>query len=290
MAVTNGAIIAEDIRKNYGHIEALRGLTLAVHEGEIFGLLGANGAGKTTLIKTLIGVIRPNSGTARVLGFDPVRQAYDLRSQIGYMPQSPALYEDLSARDNVRFFANARKVDHLADRIDEVMAFINLSDRQNDPVYGFSGGMKQRVSLACALVHKPRLLFLDEPSTGVDPKLRESLWSHFRELAAEGATILLSTHQMDEAFHCDRVGVMRQGVLLASDTPRGLMARGKAKVSIWRGGQVQTEVVSHYADQLPQMLGLDSSVTRIEIQEETLEDVVLHLIDERTSASASETT
>ena len=133
MAVTQNAIIAEDIRKNYGRIEALRGLSLTVDEGEIFGLLGANGAGKTTLIKVLIGVIRPHTGTASVLGFDPVRQAYDLRGQIGYMPQSPALYEDLSARDNVRFFANARKVDHLQTRIDEVMAFVNLSDRQNDP-------------------------------------------------------------------------------------------------------------------------------------------------------------
>lgn len=287
MAETHGAIVAEDIRKNYGRIEALRGLSLTVDQGEIFGLLGANGAGKTTLIKVLTGVIRPNAGTAHVLGFDPVQQAHDLRLKIGYMPQSPALYEDLTARDNVRFFARAQIIHDLDDRVNEILEFVNLSDRQHDRVYGFSGGMKQRLSLACALVHKPRLLFLDEPSTGVDPKLRESLWAHFRDLASEGVTILLSTHQMDEAFHCDRVGVMREGMLLASDSPYGLMARGKAKISIWRGDQVETETVSHYADQLPQMLGLDSGVSRIEVQKETLEDVVLHLIDESAKTKRS---
>jgi ABC-2 type transport system ATP-binding protein len=275
----NDAIIVNDVHKRYGNIEALSGLSLTVNEGEILGLLGANGAGKTTLIKVLIGMIRANAGSVSVLGLDPIQQAHEMRRQIGYMPQSPALYEDLSARDNVRFFARARKVDDLEKRLDEVFEFVNLAERQHDQVYGFSGGMKQRVSLACALVHKPRLLFLDEPSTGVDPKLRESLWSHFRELAEGGATILLSTHQMDEAFHCDRVALMRSGTVLACDAPRGLMARGKARVTIWRDGEKQTDVVDHYADQLPGLLGLDSSVNRIEIEEDSLEDVVLALID-----------
>lgn len=275
------AIVVNDLHKNYGRIDALCGLSLAVKTGEIFGLVGANGAGKTTLIKILTGITRPTRGTACVLGYDPVRQSHELRKQIGYMPQSPALYEDLSARDNVRFFAHAQRPPNLESRLDEIFEFVNLADRQHDPIYGFSGGMKQRVSLACALVHSPRMLFLDEPSTGVDPKLRENLWSRFRALAAQGATVLVSTHQMDEAFHCDRVAIMRNGVILACDTPHGLLARGKAKVTLWQGGHPQTEIVDQYADQLPGLLGL-STIDRIEIQQDTLEDVVLNLINAQT--------
>ena len=279
MVEKNDAIIVQAIRKRYGPVEALRGLSLTVKTGEVFGLLGANGAGKTTLIKILTGVIRPTAGTTSVLGYDPARQAWELRKQIGYMPQTPALYEDLSARDNVRFFARAHVAANIEEQIDAVLEFVNLAERQNDPVYRFSGGMKQRVSLACALAHQPPLLFLDEPSTGVDPKLRESLWAHFRQLADGGTTILLSTHQMDEAFHCDRVAVMREGAVLACDTPRNLLARGQAKITIWRGDQAQTEIIAHYAEQLPRLLGIDAAISKIEIQEDTLEDVVLRLID-----------
>ena len=190
------AIAVDGVRKRYGRIEALKGVSLEVGRGEIFGLLGANGAGKSTLIKILVGSSRPSAGAVEVLGLDPTRQAGALRQQIGYMPQAPALYEDLSPRDNVRFFGQAHRLEHLEERIDEVLAFTNLRDRERDPVYGFSGGMKQRVSLACALVHRPRALFLDEPTAGIDPKLREAFWQHFRDLAAGGATLLVSTHLM----------------------------------------------------------------------------------------------
>jgi ABC-2 type transport system ATP-binding protein len=196
------------------------------------------------------------------------------------MPQFRALYEDISARDNIRFFARAQPVDNLEKRIDEVIAFMQLTERQHDPVYSYSGGMEQRVSLACALVHQPRLLFLDEPSTGVDPKLRESLWSHFRELVAQGVTILVSTHQMDEALHCDRVAVMRAGEILACDTPRSLLSRGKARVTVWTGEQSQTHTVTNLPDALPALLGVAPSVRRIEVREDSLEDVVLGLINE----------
>jgi ABC-2 type transport system ATP-binding protein len=273
------AIKVEAVKKNYGRIEALRGLTLSVNDGEIYGLLGANGAGKTTLIKILTGITPYDSGTVRVLDMDPAQQSHAIRQQVGYMPQSAALYDDLTARQNVRFFAHARKIDGLERRIEEVLDFLNLSDRQDDPVHGFSGGMKQRVSLACALVHRPRLLLLDEPSTGVDPKLREALWQHFRDLADQGVTIVVSTHQMDEAFHCDRVAVMRDGMALACDTPRGLMARGRATVTIWYNGSTRTETLDNYAEQLPRMLEVQAD--RIEIHESTLEDVVLELIKEQ---------
>ena len=157
---------------------------------------------------------------------------------------------------------------------------MELTDRQHDPVYGYSGGMEQRVSLACALVHRPRLLFLDEPSTGVDPKLRESLWGHFRQLVKQGVTIVVSTHQMDEALHCDRVTVMRNGEVLACDSPRDLLARGKVEVTIWKGEQAQTQTVTNYAEELPQLLGVSSTISKIEIHEDTLEDVVLRLINQ----------
>jgi len=278
------AIVVDALKKRYGRIEALRGLSFEVRTGEIFGLLGANGAGKSTLMRILVGSTRPSDGRATVVGLDPRRSARELRPQIGFMPQAPALYEDLPARDNVRFFARAHGLMDLEQRVDEVIEFSGLTPRSRDPVYGFSGGMKQRVSLACALVHRPRVLMLDEPTAGVDPVLREAFWEHFRALARGGATILVSTHQMDEALLCDRVAVLRDGVLIASDAPRDLIRRGRATVRIWRGEECDTASVTDAPRELPRLLaarGLDPAVTRIEVEEETLDQVVLRLIRER---------
>ncbi|MFW5690951.1 MAG: ABC transporter ATP-binding protein [Chloroflexota bacterium] len=274
------AIQVQNVYKHYGNIPALDGLSLSVNRGEIFGLLGANGAGKTTLINVLIGAVKRDGGAVTVLDMDPASQRHAIRRSVGYMPQAAALYEDLSARDNVRFFARARAVPDLDLRLDEVMDFVELTDRQHDPVFGFSGGMKQRVSLACALVHKPSLLLLDEPSTGVDPKLRESFWGHFHALAEQGATILISTHQMDEALHCDRTAVMRGGRVLACDTPRGLLGRGRATITIWQNGATRQQTIDAYPEQLPRLLGLPENVHRVEVREDTLEDVVLRLIED----------
>ena len=274
------AIHVENVSKTYGRIQALNDFTLTVHPGEIFGLVGANGAGKTTLIKILTGILRPDAGRVRVLGLDPRAQAHRLRAQIGYMPQESALYEDLTALENVHFFAAGQHLANASARADEVLSFVGLAGRRRDLAHTFSGGMKQRLSLACALVHRPRLLLLDEPSTGVDPKLRESLWAHFRQLADGGATILLSTHQMDEVQHCDRAAIMRDGHILACDTPRGLLARGAAAVTIWRDGDGERHTLSDYPTQLPRLLGVDDAIRRIEVIEPTLEQVVLDLIEE----------
>lgn len=286
------AIHVENVSKSYGRIEALNDLTLTVRAGEIFGLIGANGAGKTTLIKILTGILRPDAGRVRVLGLDPRGEAHQLRAQVGYMPQESALYEDLTALENVRFFAAGHRLPSAgndaasaAARADEILAFVDLAGRQRDLAHTFSGGMKQRLSLACALVHRPRLLLLDEPSTGVDPKLRESMWAHFRELAEGGATILLSTHQMDEVQHCDRAAIMRDGRILACDTPRGLLTRGAASVAIWRNdaqqaGAAERHTLADYPTQLPRLLNLDD-VQRIEVVEPTLEQIVLNLIEEK---------
>jgi ABC-2 type transport system ATP-binding protein len=280
MSHHENAISVERLVRNYGHVKALCGLSLRVQQGEIFGLLGANGAGKSTLIKILIGALKPTDGAVQVYGLDPTTQRHELRSSVGYMPQSPALYEDLSARENLRFFARAHRIDDLEGRIDATLDFVDLRERERDPVYGFSGGMKQRLSLACALVHNPRLLLLDEPSTGVDPRLRESFWQHFRQLAEQGVTIVVSTHQMDEALHCDRVAVLRAGDLLACDSPRGLLGRGQMTVTVWRDGRPQQHELAGAAD-LPRALGLGDDVERVDIHQDTLEDVVLDLIHEK---------
>lgn len=278
------AIEAQNIIKKYGHIQALNGLSLQVKQGEIFGLLGANGAGKTTLIKILVGILKADSGDIHVMDMNPVREKHKIRLKVGYMPQSPALYDDLTARENIRFFGRAHRIQNLEQRINEVLEFTLLGDRADDPIYSFSGGMRQRASLACALVHEPDLLLLDEPGAGVDPKLRESFWIHFRELAAQGKTLLVSTHQMDEALHCDRVAVMRAGEVLASDAPRELLRRGKTHLRITRNGETQQHTLSGQQSELLALLqqyGLSPNVTELHIEEDTLEDVVLRIIDER---------
>lgn len=183
----------------------------------------------------------------------------------------------------MRFFGAAHAIPDPEGRIDDVIDFTNLRARQHDPVVGLSGGMKQRVSLACALVHRPRLLLLDEPTAGVDPKLREAFWGHFRNLASQGVTLLVSTHLMDEALFCDRVAVMRDGAVLACDSPSALLRQGRTRVSIWRGESVERNFLANYPDELPAHLRLQGleGITRIELDGDTLETVVLGLINRR---------
>lgn len=212
------------IRKHFGAIRAVDGVTLAVHPGEIYGLLGPNGSGKTTLIRLIVGLLRPTEGRAFVLGRAVPDKA--LLAAVGYMPQASALYEDLTVRENIAFFGDMCGGVSRA-RVDDLIALVDLQDRADDLIRTLSGGMRQRTSLACALVHKPRLLLLDEPTVGVDPQLRVAFWEHFRQLAGEGATLIISSHVMDEAERCDRLGFMRQGRLLAEGTARELRERAR---------------------------------------------------------------
>lgn len=283
------SVRVQHLQKDFGQVRALRDVSLKIERGQIYGLLGPNGAGKTTLIRVLVGSAAPTSGNISVLGFDPNREKSALRRLIGYMPQSPALYDDLSARDNIVFFGGAHKSPDLSERVEEVIEFVRLSGRSNDPVYTFSGGMKQRVSLACALVHQPQLLFLDEPTSGIDPQLRAAFWEHFRELASKGVTIMISTHQMDEALYCDRLAILHQGALLADATPQQLQWNSQARIRIWRGETVDEFTMKNHPESLPRTLmdyGLDPTISRIDIEEDTLEAVVLQMIKghERTAA------
>ena len=278
------AVSVVGLKKEYGDIQALGGVDLRIERGQIYGLLGPNGAGKTTLIRTLIGSTRASAGTISVLGMDPTREKHRMREQIGYMPQTPALYDDLSVSENIRFFGLAHKPHDLGRLVHETIEFVGLQERARDPLHKLSGGMKQRVSLACALVHQPAMLFLDEPTSGIDPQLREVFWLHFKDLAARGVTILVSTHQMDEALYCDRLAVLQQGQVLADDSPRNLLWEGKAHVKIQRGETLEEFESANYPEQLPTILhryGLDPGIDRIEVKEATLEDVILAMIHKR---------
>jgi ABC-2 type transport system ATP-binding protein len=283
--MTEPAIQTVALSKRYDRVQALGNVSITAAPGEVFGLLGPNGAGKTTLIKLLVGSSRPTAGSVRVLGADPFAQPRLVRQQVGYMPQASALYEDLSARDNLEFFARAQATGDVHRRVDEALELTELRTREHDPVFTFSGGMKQRLSLACALLHRPRILILDEPTAGVDPKLRETFWRHFRDLAAQGTTILVSTHQMDEALLCDRLAILRAGELLACEPPRDLLRRAETRLTVRRGDAVETQAVANEPEHIAMALrryGLDPAVTGVQVDSDGLETIVLRMIDAHT--------
>jgi ABC-2 type transport system ATP-binding protein len=217
------AIDLENVSKRFGQIHALNGLSLHVEPGTTYGLLGPNGAGKSTLIRMMVGLLQADSGQVRVLGHTmPDREVL---AHIGYMTQSPALYEELTVRQNVRFFAELAGVGRDRGAIEDAISLVNLSARANSRVRTLSGGMRQRCSLACALVHRPALMLLDEPTVGIDPQLRVQFWAHFRRLNAQGVTLIVSSHVMDEAERCDRLGFIRDGRLLAEGSAAELRQR-----------------------------------------------------------------
>ena len=219
------AVVVDEVVKTFGGLRALDGVSLRVKRGEVYGLLGPNGAGKTTLIRSLIGMIVPDSGTVTVLGKRMPNVA--ILARIGYMTQAAALYPDLSVQENVGFFA---AINGAEANVEEAMRLVELYDRRSSVVATLSGGLRPRASLACAVVHHPDLLLLDEPTVGVDPLLRMQLWDQFKEMAARGTSIVVSSHVMDEAERCDRLGLIRFGRLLAE----GSVAELKAKAGVER--------------------------------------------------------
>ena len=213
--------------KTFGTRQALTGLDLEIKAGENFGLIGPNGSGKTTLMRLLVGIMRPTSGTVEVLGRKPPH--LEIKRSVGYMTQGEAIYPDLSVEENVAFFASlyAMPRKKSVGRIQELLDLVELSNRRKSLAGNLSGGMKRRLSLACAMVHEPRLLLLDEPTAGVDPELRRAFWEHFNELQRKGVTLLITTHHLDEAVHCDRLGLIRDGKLIALGKPGDLLDQSK---------------------------------------------------------------
>jgi ABC-2 type transport system ATP-binding protein len=213
-----------NLTKRFGDLVAVDRLNLEVYEGEIFGFLGPNGAGKTTTIRMLCGLLTPTEGTATVMGYDIVQQPEKVKERVGYMPQKFSLYDDLTVYENLDFFSGIYRVppDKRRERIKEVVELVQLESAERRLAGELSGGMKQRLSLACALVHEPKLLVLDEPTAGIDPPLRRAFWKYFRELNSRGVTLFINTHYMDEAGLCDRLGLIDKGKLVAVNTPRNL--------------------------------------------------------------------
>ncbi len=221
------AVAFEDVVKKYGKFTALDGLSLTVRRGEVYGLLGPNGSGKTTAIKVLMGLEPATRGRVRALGVPAPSRV--LLERIGYMPQETALYQDLSVMENLELFGALYGLSRAAtrDRATKLLALVELQDWGDAVVATLSGGMRHRASLVASMLHEPELLVLDEPTVGVDPELRVGFWAHFRGLRDAGRTIVITTHYMDEARNCDRIGLLRHGRLIAEGTvPEVLAAAG----------------------------------------------------------------
>jgi ABC-2 type transport system ATP-binding protein len=218
MTETVPVIQTENLSRRFGDFLAVDGVTFTVNAGEVIGYLGPNGSGKTTTIRMLLGLLRPSAGSARVLGYDVVRQAEQVRARVGYMSQKFALYHDLTVWENLVFYAGVYGVRERA-RVEEILHLVGLADLQRERVDALAAGWRQRLALGTAIVHQPQVLFLDEPTSGVDPVARRSFWDLIYQLVERGVTALVTTHYMDEAEYCGRVGIMRAGRLLAYASP-----------------------------------------------------------------------
>jgi ABC-2 type transport system ATP-binding protein len=302
----------KNLVKRYGNAEAVKGLSFAIRRGEIFGFLGPNGAGKTTTISMLACLLEPTEGTAIVAGHDVVRAPGQVKRRIGLVPQELALYPTLSARDNLNFFGRIYGLhgQKLRQRVDEVLEMVGLAERAKSAVRTFSGGMKRRLNIAAGLLHSPEILFLDEPTVGVDPQSRNAIFEHVERLNAAGMTILYTTHYMEEAERlCDRVAIVDEGRIVALDAPRKLVADlggGIIQLGVANGiatgmleriqavpdvravtrlnGKVRVET-TRAQEALIHLLELfnrtDTDVTALEVLEPNLETVFLHLTGKR---------
>ena len=218
---SSAAVVTRGLRKLFGTFVAVDGLDLTIARGEVFGLLGANGSGKTTTIRMLTGLLTPTAGTATVVGFDIAREQEEIRQAIGYMSQKFGLYDDLTVVENLRFYATIYGLHgpEREGRMTELLTELDLAPRGTQLAGTLSGGWKQKLALACATAHRPAMLFLDEPTAGVDPAARRRFWEIIYALAARGTTILVTTHYMDEAARCQRLAFLSRGHLIAVGTP-----------------------------------------------------------------------
>lgn len=277
----DAAIRARGLTKRFGHLTAVDHVDLDVPARHVYGFLGPNGSGKSTTIRMLCGLLTPSDGEIDVLGLNIPREAEALRKRIGYMTQRFSLFEDLSVRENLEFMAAVQGVPkaRTGARVDELIEQYHFGDRQKQLAGTMSGGQKQRLALACAVIHAPELLFLDEPTSAVDPESRRDFWEKLFELADEGTTLLVSTHLMDEAERCHRLAVLDRGVLVADGTPAELTGRLKGRTFVVTGGdarQAQRRLVD-----VPEVLGVAQvgNELRVLVREggATGDDAVAHL-------------
>lgn len=297
------AIDVKNLTRRFGDFVAVDHISFSVNEGEIVGYLGPNGCGKTTTIRMLLGLLKPTEGEATVLGYDVFKQSEEVRLRTGYMSQKFAIYDDLNVQENLEFYGGVYGIQNKG-QIAETLASLGLKDHEKILTRELSAGWRQRLALGIALVHRPRLLFLDEPTSGVDPNARRAFWDLIYDLSRQGVTILVTTHYMDEAEYCGRVGMMRDGKLLAMDTPgtlkgrfvtgevwevytggllKGLDALGKAKEishASLAGDHLRMIVIPGFGEagirRLMQAASLD--IALIQKGEPTLEDVFTALV------------
>jgi ABC-2 type transport system ATP-binding protein len=310
--MSDRAVVVDRLTRRFGNTVAVDQLSFDVQHGELFGIVGPDGAGKTTLLRMLAGVLPPNDGDARVLGLSVVSAAERVKHEIAYMAQRFGLYEDLTVRENILFYADLYQVPHAerATRLERLYAFSRLGEFEHRLAGKLSGGMKQKLSLCCALIHHPRVLLLDEPTFGVDPISRRDLWLILHEMVAEGVTVIVTTSYLDEAERCDRVGMLHEGKLLALDTPAQLQrslggSMFALQAASGRGAQAAARLLSNVrsatlfgeslhvltqVEQTPDQLRAQlvdrgvavSGLTRIE---PSLEDVFISLVDTHARAN-----
>lgn len=220
------SISVSQLEKKFGRFVAVNKITFSVKKGEIFGFLGSNGSGKSTTIRMLCGIITPTSGNGMVAGYDMIRQPEEIKQAIGYMSQKFSLYEDLTPYENVRFYLGVYSVpqNQWPERIDWILNMTRLQDVRNRLTRELPPGWRQRLALGCALLHRPQILFLDEPTSGVDPITRQHFWNFIRRLAADGVTVFVTTHYMDEALFCERIVMINAGSIVASGSPSEIIA------------------------------------------------------------------
>jgi ABC-2 type transport system ATP-binding protein len=225
MSESDGAIVVEDLTKRFGDFVAVDHINFTIERGEVFGFLGPNGAGKSTTIRMLSGLLLPSEGRATVAGADVATETETLRKRIGYMPQLFSLYSDLTVRENLEFYGGLYGIAsvRLEERIDELTDLLDLQEVLGQLTETLSTGWRQRAGLACAIVHQPPIVFLDEPTSGVDQRARQQFWDLIADLAAEGTTLLVTTHLMEEAERCTRLGMISRGEIIALDTPNALL-------------------------------------------------------------------
>ncbi len=223
-------IEAVNLQRSFGQIQAVRDFTVTIHRGEMFGIVGPDSAGKSTAIRLLCGLLTPSSGSARVLGYDLARESQKIKARVGYLSQDFTLYGDLSVDENIEFFARLHRVSDYKKRRDYLLKFTRLELFRDRLAEHLSGGMKKKLALACALIHTPEIIFLDEPSTGVDPVSRGEFWNILSQIQQQGITIVMTTPYLDEAERCHRVSLMHRGRIVVTDTPERIKSSMPGKV------------------------------------------------------------